>query len=82
MKEAKEGIVVAGSQDKGNCLTQLSNPGRIVVDQLGTTYVADHKNDRIMHWLEGVTQGSIIVGGYGFGADSKRFNGFWNLAFD
>ncbi|CAF1323517.1 unnamed protein product [Didymodactylos carnosus] len=39
---AKQGIVVAGDQGEGNGLTQLSNPWGVVVDQLGTVYVADH----------------------------------------
>ena len=35
MKDAKEGIVVVGGQDRGNGLNQLSSPYEIIVDQLG-----------------------------------------------
>ncbi|CAF5034009.1 unnamed protein product, partial [Rotaria sp. Silwood1] len=63
MEGAKQGIVVAGGQGKGNGLTQLSSPQGVVVDQLGTVYVADDWNNRIMRWPKGATQGSVIVGG-------------------
>ncbi|CAF3913558.1 unnamed protein product, partial [Rotaria sp. Silwood1] len=68
---AKQGIVVAGGQGKGNGLTQLSYPLGVVVDELGTVYVADEGNNRIMRWTKGATQGSVIVGGNGRG-------GQWN----
>ncbi|CAF5170260.1 unnamed protein product, partial [Rotaria sp. Silwood1] len=71
---AKQGIVVAGGQGKGNGLTQLSSPRGVVVDQLGTVYVADRWNDRIMRWPKGATQGSVIVGGNGSGGQSNQLN--------
>ncbi|CAF3084977.1 unnamed protein product, partial [Rotaria sp. Silwood2] len=72
---AKQGIVVAGGQGQGNGLTQLSCPGGVVVDQLGTVYVADEVNDRIMRWPKGATQGSVIVGGNGRGGQSNQLYG-------
>ncbi|CAF4885089.1 unnamed protein product, partial [Rotaria sp. Silwood1] len=48
----KQGLVVAGGQEKGNGLAQLSIPQGIVVNQLGTVYVADAGNHRIMRWLK------------------------------
>ena len=44
VKGAKEGIVVAGGQGKGNNVTQLSYPHGMRVDAAGTVYVADHAN--------------------------------------
>ncbi|CAF5163303.1 unnamed protein product, partial [Rotaria sp. Silwood1] len=70
MEGAKQGIVVAGGQEQGNDLTQLSYPEGVVVDQLGTVYVADRGNNRIMRWPKGATQGSVIVGGNGSGNGS------------
>ncbi|CAF1266929.1 unnamed protein product, partial [Rotaria magnacalcarata] len=52
-KGAKEGIVVAGGQRQGNALTQLENPNGLFVDTLGTLYVADYGNHRVMHWTQG-----------------------------
>ncbi|CAF3382269.1 unnamed protein product, partial [Rotaria sp. Silwood2] len=65
-------------QGQGNGLTLLSCPQRVVVDQLGTVYVADGGNDRIMRWPKGATQGSVIVGGNGSGEQSNQFN--WSIA--
>jgi sugar lactone lactonase YvrE len=82
VKDAKEGIVVAGGHGKGNELTQFSNPYGVVVDQLGTVYVADHDNNRVMRWLKGATQGDIVIGGYGTGGQANQFNYTCGLLFD
>jgi sugar lactone lactonase YvrE len=79
---AEQGIVVAGGQGKGNGLTQLSNPKGVVVDQLGTVYVADQGNHRIMRWVKGATQGSVIVGGNGRGGQSNQLAWPVGLSFD
>ncbi|CAF0994039.1 unnamed protein product [Rotaria sordida] len=79
---AKQGIVVADGQGAGNSLLQLDRPNGVVVDQLGTVYVADFGNHRIMRWPKGATQGSIIIGGNGEGAQSNQFNGSISLSFD
>jgi DNA-binding beta-propeller fold protein YncE len=82
MKGSKEGIVVAGGQGPGNGLTQLSNPHGVMVDQLGTVYVADGDNNRIMCWLKGATEGSIVIGGNSGGVQANQFNGPIDLSFD
>ncbi|CAF3787324.1 unnamed protein product [Rotaria sp. Silwood1] len=79
---AKQGIVVAGGQGEGNDLTQLSYPEGVVVDQLGTVYVANAGNDRIMRWPKGATQGSVIVGGNGSGEQSNQLHFSAGLSFD
>ncbi|CAF5052386.1 unnamed protein product [Rotaria sp. Silwood1] len=76
---AKQGIVVAGGQ--GTSLAQLEPEG-VVVDQLGTVYVAEGRNNRIIRWPKGATQGSVIVGGNGQGAQSNQLNGPISLSFD
>ena len=82
VKGAKEGIVVAGGQGEGNGLSQLSSPQGIIVDQLGTVYVADWGNARVMRWLKGVEEGTIVVGGNGVGQQSNQLNGPIDLSFD
>jgi sugar lactone lactonase YvrE len=79
---ARQGIVVAGGQGEGNGLTQLYYPNGVVVDQLGTVYVADRGNDRIIRWVKGATQGSVIVGGNGGGRQSNQLNWPVGLSFD
>ncbi|CAF3590914.1 unnamed protein product, partial [Rotaria socialis] len=74
-KSAKEGIVVAGGQGPGSALTQLFGPEGIFVDTLGTLYVADSSNHRVMRWSQGdKKQGTVIVGGNGYGAGANQFN--------
>jgi DNA-binding beta-propeller fold protein YncE len=82
VEDAKQGIVVAGGQGQRNGLTQLTYPYGVVVDQLGTVYVADWGNDRIMRWVKGATQGSVIIGGNGGGGQSNQLNGPRGLSFD
>ncbi|CAF4519964.1 unnamed protein product, partial [Rotaria magnacalcarata] len=73
-KGAKEGIVVAGGQGQGSALTQLYYSEGIFVDTLGTLYVADSWNHRVMSWTQGAKQGTVIVGGNGQGAGANQFN--------
>ncbi|CAF3701046.1 unnamed protein product [Rotaria sp. Silwood1] len=82
MKGAKQGIVVAGGQSSGNDLKQLTCPHGVMVDELGTVYVADRYNHRVMRWLKGATQGSVVVGGHGQGAQANQFNYPCDLSFD
>jgi sugar lactone lactonase YvrE len=81
-KDSKEGILVAGGQGKGNKLTQLSNPRGVIVDSLGTIYVVDGWNHRVMRWCSGVTEGDVIVGGNGQGQLANQLNYPEGLAFD
>jgi sugar lactone lactonase YvrE len=78
----KQGNVVAGGQGEGNGLTQLSHPRGVVVDQLGTVYVANYGNAGIMRWVKGATQGSVIVGGNGEGGQSNQLIVPVGLSFD
>ncbi|CAF4211714.1 unnamed protein product, partial [Rotaria magnacalcarata] len=79
---AKEGIVIAGGQGAGSALTQLWYPYGIFVDTLGTLYVADYGNDRVMRWTQGATQGTVIAGGNGNGAGANQLSGPVGLSFD
>ncbi|CAF4873135.1 unnamed protein product, partial [Rotaria socialis] len=80
---AKEGIVVAGGQGAGDSLTQLYYPYGIFVDTLGTLYVADRGNHRVMRWTQGYKkQGTVIVGGNGYGAGANQFQYLRGLSFD
>ncbi|CAF2117929.1 unnamed protein product, partial [Rotaria magnacalcarata] len=73
-KGSKEGIVVAGGHGEGSALTQLNDPGGLFVDTLGTLYVADSLNHRVMRWTQGAKQGTVIAGGNGQGARANQFN--------
>ncbi|CAF1976807.1 unnamed protein product [Rotaria magnacalcarata] len=81
-KGATEGIVVAGGQGQGSALTQLNVPFGIVVDTLGTLYVADCYNHRVVRWTQGATQGPVIAGGNGAGAGANQFDYPIGLSFD
>ncbi|CAF0960610.1 unnamed protein product [Rotaria sordida] len=81
-KGGKEGIVVAGGQGKGDTLTQLAHPKGLFVDTLGTIYVADWRNNRVMRWPKGANQGTVIAGGNGQGPGANQFNFLGALSFD
>ncbi|CAF3623416.1 unnamed protein product, partial [Rotaria socialis] len=80
---AKEGIVVAGGQGAGSALTQLSSPLEVFVDTLGRLYVVDQGNQRVIRWAQGdKKQGTVIVGGNGWGAGANQLSGPIGLSFD
>jgi peptidoglycan hydrolase-like protein with peptidoglycan-binding domain len=49
---------------------------------LGTVYVAEGGNARIMRWVKGGIEGSVIVGGNGNGGQSNQLNWPVGLSFD
>ncbi|CAF4720352.1 unnamed protein product, partial [Rotaria socialis] len=74
---------VAGGQGAGDSLTQLYYPNGIFVDTLGTLYVADSWNNRVMRWTQGdKKQGTVVVGGNGEGKGANQFNYPIGLSFD
>lgn len=57
------GITIAGNGSAGRGLNQLNLPIGIWVTGDGQTlYVADCLNHRVMKWIIGATQGSLVVG--------------------
>ncbi|CAM4851904.1 unnamed protein product, partial [Rotaria magnacalcarata] len=74
--------IVAGGRDYGNALTQFDRPQGLFVDMLGTLYVADWGNNRVMRWSQGAQQGTVVVGGNGQGAGANEL--YWpiGLSFD
>ncbi|CAF2021467.1 unnamed protein product [Rotaria magnacalcarata] len=54
----------------------------LVVDQLGTVYVVDSINHRIIRWLKGSKYGSAIIGGHGIGSGIAQLAYPEDLQFD
>ncbi|CAF1262707.1 unnamed protein product [Rotaria magnacalcarata] len=80
---ATEGTVVAGGQGRGNALTQLSYPQGIFVGTSGTIYVTEYENDRVTRWTQGDrTQGTVILGGNGYGEGEDQLDYPDGLSFD
>ena len=63
----QSGITMAGGNNQGDGLDELSQPYGIFVEEDGTIYVADTNNDRIMKWDIGALEGYIVAGGQGRG---------------
>ena len=60
----------------------MNRPNGLFVDTLGTIYVADSLNHRVMRWPKGAKQGSVIVGGNGYGEGANQFSYPIGLSFD
>ncbi len=56
-----KGIIVAGGNNLGSALNQLSTPYGIFLDSVKNIYVADNGNSRIMKWALGSTTGEDIL---------------------
>ncbi|CAF1598693.1 unnamed protein product, partial [Rotaria magnacalcarata] len=69
-------------QGAGSALTQLNGPLGLFVDTVGTLYVVDEFNHRVMRWTQGANQGTVIVGGNGPGAGANQLNQPVGLSFD
>ncbi|MBL8008948.1 MAG: hypothetical protein JNJ56_15630, partial [Ignavibacteria bacterium] len=54
----------------------------LFVDTLGTLYVADSGNHRVMCWTQGAQQGTVIVDENGEGDEANQFNRPVGLSFD
>ena len=82
-KGVKEGIIVAGGgQSQGTSLKQLYGPQGVFVDKLGTLYVADGYNNRVVRWIKDAKEGSIIAGGNRRGTELHQLNIPTGLSFD
>ncbi|CAF0868106.1 unnamed protein product [Adineta steineri] len=55
------GKVVAGGNDHGDQLNQLSTPTLIFVDEYYTVYVTDSVNNRVMKWKKNATEGIRVT---------------------
>jgi len=63
----RDGEVVAGGNDAGPRLNQLSWPHNISINSEGHFLIADHMNHRIMHWVPGAASGRVVAGDNGIG---------------
>jgi sugar lactone lactonase YvrE len=69
-----EGTVVAGGNERGNRLDQLSSPQYVFVDRDHSVYVSDRENHRVMKWVEGAKQGIVVAGGQAQGNGLKHLH--------
>ncbi|CAF1433804.1 unnamed protein product, partial [Rotaria sp. Silwood1] len=58
-----QGTVVAGGNESGNRLDQLSYPRYVFVDRDHSVYISDGNNHRVMKWMEGAKQGIVVAAG-------------------
>ncbi|CAF1343139.1 unnamed protein product [Adineta steineri] len=72
MGEYNEGIIVAGSNEKGDQLNQLHYPTFIFVDKDQSVYVSDCNNNRVMKWKKDANEGTIVAGGNGCGENLNQ----------
>ena len=58
----KNGIVVAGGNERVNQLNELNHPTYLFVDEEQAVYVSDNNNHRVMKWNKGANQGIVVAG--------------------
>lgn len=59
----RQGVTIAGNNEEGSGLNQLSAPQGLFVDDNDTIYVADTFNHRIVKWIHGASSGQVVAGG-------------------
>ncbi|CAF4109719.1 unnamed protein product [Rotaria magnacalcarata] len=85
---AKEGILVAGANEVDSTVDYLNSrhriiqPTAVIVDHMGTIYVADYNNHRIVRWFNGSTSGHVIMAEQGVGIGIPQVPYPYDLAFD
>ncbi|CAF2052600.1 unnamed protein product, partial [Rotaria magnacalcarata] len=67
---------------KGATLEKLYYPYGLSVNALDTLYVVVAANNRVMRWLQGAKQGTVILGGNGRGIAANQFNEPMSFSFD
>lgn len=71
---ANVGVTVAGGNGSGSASNQLISPDRIFVDSVGTMYIPDLGNNRVIKWLAGASFGTVVAGGNGAGFASNQLD--------
>jgi len=79
---ATSGIIVAGGNGSGTAYTNVGEPVDVFLDSVGSLYVSDYDNNRIMKWLKGATNGTLVVGTGTAGTGSTELNGPTGIHFD
>jgi hypothetical protein len=54
----------------------------VIVDQMGTVYVVESINHRVMRWFKGSTSGSVVIGGRGAGGRTDQLSTPLDLKFE
>ena len=77
------GITIAGETGvSSSSLSQLSSPVGIIVDENKNMYIVDKGNNRIVRWLIGSSEGTIIAGSSSYGLLPYQLNMPNNIRFD
>ncbi|CAF1229667.1 unnamed protein product [Adineta steineri] len=80
--DLQEGLIVAGGNGYGDGLDQLKLPHSVVVDQMGTMYIVDFGNNRILRWFKHSKSGRILIGNDESGNDANQLSDPYDIAFD
>ncbi|CAF3728510.1 unnamed protein product [Rotaria socialis] len=70
----QNGLTVAGGNEQGNGINQLSNPSGLHVDDDQTVYIADPPNHRIVEWKSGATSGQVVASGNEEGSGTHQLS--------
>ena len=79
---AKEGQLAIASKGFGNADDQLYKPMGVTVDGMGSVYVVEYINTRVVRWLDNAQAGNVIIGGPGYGSSPAQLYFPRDVAFD
>ncbi|CAF4502228.1 unnamed protein product [Rotaria sp. Silwood2] len=69
-----KGTIVAGGNEYGQRLDQLSGPCYIFIDREHSLYVSQLQDCRVIKWQQDATQGIIVAGGQGEGSNLTQLH--------
>jgi sugar lactone lactonase YvrE len=68
----KNGVVVAGGNDRGDRPNQLNQPSYLFVDGNQSVYVSEPLNHRVTKWMKDEQEGLVVAGGWGVGKNLSQ----------
>ena len=77
-----KGVLAAGGGGRGSSSGRLSSPSDIFVDRVGSLFIVDQGNHRVMRRVKGAKKEEVLLGGNGRGSKKNQFDQPSSISFD